>query len=160
MRSPLMLAGQTSGEAVMSSHHEPGSLAGQRSGRESLAEKAPRRRARNRRLPGGRVLRIQPRATTGPRRGRIRRFLQRRPRSFAALVDSLLYDDQYRVLADYQSYIDAQDRVEHAYRDPRAWTRSAVLNVARSGFFSSDRATATTTTGSGTPRHTPPSPAA
>jgi starch phosphorylase len=60
--------------------------------------------------------------------------------AFAALVDSLLYDDQYRVLADYQSYIDAQDRVEHAYRDPRAWTRSAVLNVARSGFFSSDRA--------------------
>jgi len=60
--------------------------------------------------------------------------------AFAPLVDSLRYDDQYRVLADYQSYIDAQDRVEHAYRDPRGWTRSAVLNVARSGFFSSDRA--------------------
>ena len=59
--------------------------------------------------------------------------------AFAPLVDSLLHDDQYRVLADYQSYVEAQDRVERAYRDPRAWTRSTVLNVARSGFFSSDR---------------------
>ena len=59
--------------------------------------------------------------------------------AFAPLVDSLLHHDTYRVLADYQSYIEAQDRVERAYRDPRAWTRSAVLNVARSGFFSSDR---------------------
>ena len=59
--------------------------------------------------------------------------------AFAPLVDSLLHHDTYRVLADYQSYVEAQDRVERAYRDPRAWTRSAVLNVARSGFFSSDR---------------------
>jgi len=58
---------------------------------------------------------------------------------FAPLVDSLLGNDQFLVLAEYQAYIDAQDRVEAAYRDPRAWTRSAILNVARSGFFSSDR---------------------
>ena len=57
--------------------------------------------------------------------------------AFAALVDSLLYDDQYRVLADYQSYIDAQDRVEHSYRDP-GLDAQRLLNVARSGFFSSD----------------------
>ncbi len=58
---------------------------------------------------------------------------------FAPLVDALLGSDYYMVLSDYRSYIQAQDRAEHAYRDQHAWTRSAVLNVARSGFFSSDR---------------------
>ncbi len=58
---------------------------------------------------------------------------------FAPLVDSLFGNDQFLVLAEYQDYIDAQDRVELAYRDQRAWTRSAILNVARSGYFSSDR---------------------
>ena len=59
--------------------------------------------------------------------------------AFSPLVDSLLNDDRFLALADYQAYVDAQDLVEIAYRDPRAWTRSAVLNVARCGYFSSDR---------------------
>lgn len=59
--------------------------------------------------------------------------------TFAPIVDSLLHEDRFLALADYQSYIDAQDRVDLAYRDQRAWNRSAVLNVARCGFFSSDR---------------------
>jgi len=59
--------------------------------------------------------------------------------AFSPLVDSLLNQDRFLALADYQSYIDAQDVVEDAYRDKRAWMRSAVLNVARSGYFSSDR---------------------
>jgi starch phosphorylase len=59
--------------------------------------------------------------------------------TFAPIVDSLLHEDRFLALADYQSYIDAQDRVDVAYRNQRAWNRSAVLNVARSGFFSSDR---------------------
>ncbi len=59
--------------------------------------------------------------------------------AFAPIVDSLLHHDQYLVLADYRAYIEAQDAVEEAYLDQQAWTRSAVLNVARSGFFSSDR---------------------
>jgi starch phosphorylase len=60
-------------------------------------------------------------------------------RVFEPVVSNLLHEDRFLVLADYQSYIDAQDRVEAAYADPDGWTRSAVLNVARSGFFSSDR---------------------
>ena len=59
---------------------------------------------------------------------------------FRPLLGSLLDHDQYMVLADYQSYVDCQERVARAYRDEEQWTRSAILNVARMGRFSSDRA--------------------
>ena len=59
---------------------------------------------------------------------------------FRPLVDSLLYNDEYLLFADYQSYIDAQDRVEHTWRDTDQWLRMSILNVARMGKFSSDRA--------------------
>ena len=58
---------------------------------------------------------------------------------FDGLVSNLLYDDRFMALADYRAYIDAQDRVDAAYADEDGWTRSAILNVARTGFFSSDR---------------------
>lgn len=58
---------------------------------------------------------------------------------FRPIVDSLLYDDQYMLFADYQDYLNCQDRVDQAYRDRRAWTRMAILNSARMGKFSSDR---------------------
>ena len=59
---------------------------------------------------------------------------------FEPVVSHLLGDDRFLALADYRSYIDAQQRVEKAYADPDAWSLSAILNVARCGFFSSDRA--------------------
>jgi starch phosphorylase len=59
--------------------------------------------------------------------------------AFAQVVDSLLTADPFLVLADFGSYVAAQDDVERAYRDSDAWVRSAILNVARSGWFSSDR---------------------
>ena len=55
------------------------------------------------------------------------------------MIDDLLYNDRFMTLADFQSYIDVQGEVDEAYRDQERWTRSAILNVARSGFFSSDR---------------------
>ena len=59
---------------------------------------------------------------------------------FEPLVNSLLTADDYMLLADYQSYVDCQDRVSAAYKDQEAWTRMSILNVARIGKFSSDRA--------------------
>jgi len=58
---------------------------------------------------------------------------------FEPIVSNLLYDDRFMVLADYSSYIAAQKRVDEAYADQDAWTHKAILNVARTGFFSSDR---------------------
>ncbi|MDL5349971.1 glycogen/starch/alpha-glucan phosphorylase [Microbacterium sp. zg-YB36] len=58
---------------------------------------------------------------------------------FEPIVSNLLYDDRFMVLADYRSYIDTQAKVDAAYADRDAWTRSAILNVARCGYFSSDR---------------------
>ncbi|MGC4175312.1 glycogen/starch/alpha-glucan phosphorylase [Demequina sp.] len=54
---------------------------------------------------------------------------------FASLVER----DRFMALADFRAYVDAQARVDEAWKDQDGWTRSAILNVARSGFFSSDR---------------------
>jgi starch phosphorylase len=61
------------------------------------------------------------------------------PNLFRPLVDNLLGHDPFFVLADYQSYIDCQDRVSALWRDQKAWTRMSILNAARMGKFSSDR---------------------
>ncbi len=62
------------------------------------------------------------------------------PNLFKPLVDSLLGRDEYLLLADYADYIAAQERVSQAYQDCDRWTRMSILNVARMGKFSSDRA--------------------
>ena len=58
---------------------------------------------------------------------------------FRPLVESLLNHDPYLLLADYQAYVDCQQRVNDAYRDRANWTRMSILNCARVGRFSSDR---------------------
>jgi len=62
------------------------------------------------------------------------------PQLFQPIISSLIDRDQYFVLADYASYMECQERVDGTYRDKDRWTKMAVLNVARSGKFSSDRA--------------------
>jgi starch phosphorylase len=59
---------------------------------------------------------------------------------FRPLVDALLHGDPYMLLADYPSYIERQTDVDRAWRDRDRWTRMSILNVARVGKFSSDRA--------------------
>ena len=61
------------------------------------------------------------------------------PHVFKPLVDSLLNEDPYLVLADFAAYVEAQESVAKRYCNPAAWWRSAIVNVARMGFFSSDR---------------------
>ncbi len=63
---------------------------------------------------------------------------------FRDLYDSLLTKrfgkaDRYFILADFKSYAEAQQKVEKAYRDEKGWARMAMLNVAKSGKFTSDR---------------------
>ncbi|MBI2212587.1 MAG: glycogen/starch/alpha-glucan phosphorylase [Acidobacteria bacterium] len=58
---------------------------------------------------------------------------------FRPIVDNLLDHDPFLLLADYRSYVDCQDDVDGAFRDTDRWARASILNVARTGIFSSDR---------------------
>lgn len=59
---------------------------------------------------------------------------------FQPLVDRLCGDDPFLALADYRAYLAAQAEVDAAWRDRQRWTRMSILNSARSGHFSADRA--------------------
>jgi glycogen phosphorylase len=62
------------------------------------------------------------------------------PTVFQPLVRTLTEHDPFLVLADFRSFLAAQQEVAREWADQEAWTRKAVLNVARAGYFSSDRA--------------------
>ncbi len=61
------------------------------------------------------------------------------PQRYVGLVDSLVNYDRFLLCADFDSYWDAQKKVEDLWHNPTQWWRSAVLNTARMGWFSSDR---------------------
>ena len=82
------------------------------------------------------------------RDGDIRRVIDRlidgtysagNPQMFRELYDSLVGEDQYFILKDFRAYEEAQKQVEAKYRDRDGWAKSAILNVACCGKFSSDR---------------------
>ena len=67
-------------------------------------------------------------------------FSDEEPGRYRELVDSLLWrGDPYMLLADFDSYVAAQARVDALYDELQAWARKAIANVAGMGFFSSDR---------------------
>ncbi|MFN9767016.1 MAG: glycogen/starch/alpha-glucan phosphorylase [Pseudomonadota bacterium] len=68
-------------------------------------------------------------------------FSAAEPGRYRPLVDALLWGgDHYLLLADFDGYLQAQQRVDALWRDPEAWVRRSIANVAGMGFFSSDRA--------------------
>ncbi len=67
-------------------------------------------------------------------------FSQSEPGIFNNLIDCLIYrKDDYMLLADYDTYIKKQEELNDCYKDQSRWSKMAILNIARSGYFSSDR---------------------
>ncbi len=58
---------------------------------------------------------------------------------FRELYDMLLNKDEYFILKDFAAYAEAQRKTDSFYKDRKAWTRAALINIAKSGKFSSDR---------------------
>jgi len=68
------------------------------------------------------------------------RFSPDEPGRYSALVNSLVWGgDHYLLLADYDDYVQTQTQVDALYRQPEAWSRKALANIAGMGVFSSDR---------------------
>jgi starch phosphorylase len=63
------------------------------------------------------------------------------PGCYASIIDSLLDYDPFMVAADFSTYWAAQRQIDARWRDSSRWWHSSILNTARMGWFSSDRAT-------------------
>jgi len=66
-------------------------------------------------------------------------FSKGEPNTFKDVTDNLLYHDRFLTLADFSSYIAAQDKVADTYNNQALWAKMAIHNIASSGKFSSDR---------------------
>ena len=60
--------------------------------------------------------------------------------SFSDISESLIKQDPYMVLADFDAYKKAQEKARQLYRDPHLWNKMALVNIAKSGRFAADRA--------------------
>ena len=74
--------------------------------------------------------------------GAVLDFLERgwNGESFHEIVNNLRTSDPYMVMADFASYIEAQDKASELYTDRDVWNRMSLMNIANSGVFSADRA--------------------
>lgn len=62
------------------------------------------------------------------------------PRDFKQIYNELMFkNDEYLLLADFEAYVHAQGNIEQRYRNAEAWARMCLINIAQSGYFSSDR---------------------
>jgi starch phosphorylase len=66
-------------------------------------------------------------------------FSQNAPGLFMPIVQSLTQDDPFLVCADFESYCQTQDKISRLYMNKDQWVEKSIINVSRSGFFSSDR---------------------
>ena len=61
------------------------------------------------------------------------------PEEFKEIRDRLLYHDNYFVLKDFASYVEAQEKINTLYKDQAKWLKISIINTAKSGFFTTDR---------------------
>jgi glycogen phosphorylase len=66
-------------------------------------------------------------------------FDDAKPGDFDAILEELYNRDEYMVIEDFESYINAQAKANKAYHDQETWQQMCLVNIARSGFFSTDR---------------------
>ncbi|XP_004717877.2 glycogen phosphorylase, brain form, partial [Echinops telfairi] len=66
-------------------------------------------------------------------------FLPKEPDCFKDIVDMLMHHDRFKVFADYEAYMECQEKVNQLYQNPKEWTKKVICNIACSGKFSSDR---------------------
>jgi len=60
--------------------------------------------------------------------------------TYADIANNLIQSDPYMVLADFESYRAAQERLAKTYTEPAKWNRMSLMNIANAGVFSADRA--------------------